>query len=153
MLIRIVLVLVSTNVELKVYPDATFLSLSPFQVEAVLAGSSYVDNVMLHADPFNSNCVAIVVPSQHALEEWAAKAGIQYSSFKELCPKPEAVKEVLSSINKVLTLLDTLFATAVDGNLVFACTLTLTYLPLLSFAKVCTFRRVVAWNWHLILRS
>lgn len=70
------------------------------KVEAVLAGSSYVDNVMLHADPFHSNTVALVVANQSALEAWAKKAGVDYSDFAELCSKPETCKEVLSSLNQ-----------------------------------------------------
>lgn len=71
------------------------------QVEAVLAGSSYVDNVMLHADPFHSNTVALIAVNQAALEGWAKKAGVDYSDFADLCSKQEACKEVLDSLSKV----------------------------------------------------
>lgn len=71
------------------------------QVEAVLSASPYVDCIVLHADPFHSYCVALVVASQSALEEWASRQGIAYSDFSELCRKEEAVKEVLSSLVKV----------------------------------------------------
>ena len=71
------------------------------QVEAVLAGCPYVDNVMLHADPFHSYCVALIVVNRAALEGWAQKASVNYSDFAELCSKPEACKEVLSSISQV----------------------------------------------------
>ncbi|CAN1240341.1 Long chain acyl-CoA synthetase 9, chloroplastic [Linum grandiflorum] len=57
------------------------------KVEAVLNVSPYVDNLMLHADPFHSYCVAIIVPAQASLEEWAAKQGISYSDFSDLCDK------------------------------------------------------------------
>jgi long-chain acyl-CoA synthetase len=70
------------------------------KVEAVLAGSSYVDNVMLHADPFHSNTVALIAVNQAALEGWAKKAGVDYSDFADLCSKPEACKEVLDSLTK-----------------------------------------------------
>jgi long-chain acyl-CoA synthetase len=71
------------------------------KVEAVLAGCPYVDNVMLHADPFHSNCVALIVANQAALEGWAKKAGVDYSDFAELCSKPETCKEVLASVGQV----------------------------------------------------
>ncbi|KAH9572027.1 hypothetical protein CY35_02G125100 [Sphagnum magellanicum] len=71
------------------------------KVEAVLAGSPYVESIMLHADPFHSNCVALVVVAHSALEGWAQKSGIQYSSFTDLCEKPESIKEVLASLAKV----------------------------------------------------
>lgn len=56
---------------------------------------------MLHADPFHSYCVALVVASQAALEEWALKKGIKYADFADLCCKEETVKEVLGSLVKV----------------------------------------------------
>ncbi|MCO5553359.1 hypothetical protein L7F22_006880 [Adiantum nelumboides] len=71
------------------------------KVEAALAVSPYVDNVMVHADPFHSYVVAILVASQHALESFAQSKGIQYKSFENLCEKDEAVKEVLASLQKV----------------------------------------------------
>lgn len=67
----------------------------------MLAGCPYVDNVMLHADPFHSYCVALIVPNHAALEGWAKKAGVNYSDFAELCSKSETCKEVLTSINQV----------------------------------------------------
>jgi long-chain acyl-CoA synthetase len=56
---------------------------------------------MLHADPFHSYCVALVVTSQSTLEEWASKQEIPYSSFSELCSKEESAKEVHASLVKV----------------------------------------------------
>lgn len=70
------------------------------KVEAALSVSPYVDNIMLHADPFHSFCVALVVASQHAVEEWASKQGINASDFAELCTKEEVVKEVQASLIK-----------------------------------------------------
>ncbi|GAU45539.1 hypothetical protein TSUD_14410 [Trifolium subterraneum] len=70
------------------------------KVEAALIVSPYVDNVMLHADPFHSYCVALVVTSQSTLEEWASKQEIPYSSYSELCSKEESVKEVHASLVK-----------------------------------------------------
>lgn len=71
------------------------------QVEAALAASSYVENVMVYADPFNNYCVALVVPSHQVLEKWAQEAGISYKDFSELCDKVEAVSEVQQSLTKV----------------------------------------------------
>ncbi|CAK8570332.1 unnamed protein product [Lathyrus sativus] len=70
------------------------------KVEAALIVSPYVDNIMLHADPFHSYCVALVVASQSTLEEWASKQGIPYSGFSELCSKGESLKEVHASLVK-----------------------------------------------------
>ncbi|KAM7511075.1 hypothetical protein LguiB_009950 [Lonicera macranthoides] len=70
------------------------------KVEAALIVSPYVDNIMMHADPFNSFCVALVVASQPALEDWASKNGISYDGFSDLCQKDETMKEVHSSLVK-----------------------------------------------------
>ena len=60
---------------------------------------------MLHADPFHSYCVALVVASQAAIEEWASKKGIEYTNFSDLCQKEETIKEVHGSLVKVLLFL------------------------------------------------
>ena len=72
------------------------------QVEAALIVSPYVDTIMMHADPFNSFCVALVVASLPALEDWASKNGISYDGFSDLCQKDETMKEVHSSLVKVI---------------------------------------------------
>ncbi|KAI4307274.1 hypothetical protein L6164_030478 [Bauhinia variegata] len=79
-------------------PHGEYVSLG--KVEAALLGSPYVDNIMLHADPFHPFAVALVVASHPALEEWASRQGIPYSDFPELCMKQETVKEVHASLLK-----------------------------------------------------
>ncbi|KAF4366257.1 hypothetical protein G4B88_030435 [Cannabis sativa] len=71
------------------------------KVEAALSVCPYVDNIMLHADPFYSYCVAVVVPSQSTLEEWALKQGVCFTDFADLCEKGETIKEVHASLVKV----------------------------------------------------
>lgn len=58
---------------------------------------------MLHADPFHSFCVALIVAAQHALEGWASNQGISYSDFSDLCQREETVEEVQGSLLKVST--------------------------------------------------
>lgn len=70
------------------------------KVEAALIHSPYVDNIMVHADPFHAYCVALVVTAQQALEQWALKEGISYSDILELCQKEETVKQVQESLFK-----------------------------------------------------
>ncbi|KAJ7959135.1 Long chain acyl-CoA synthetase [Quillaja saponaria] len=70
------------------------------KIEAALVSSPFVDNIMLHADPFHSFCVALVVAAQSTLEEWASKQGVDYSDLSDLCKKDEIVKEVLGSLVK-----------------------------------------------------
>lgn len=71
------------------------------QVEAVLQASKYVENIMLHADPFHSYCVALIVASEQALEDWAESTNLAYDGFADLCSKTQAIKEVLSSLTQV----------------------------------------------------
>ncbi|ESQ37016.1 hypothetical protein EUTSA_v10002409mg [Eutrema salsugineum] len=75
------------------------------KVEAALGSSNYIDNIMVHADPMNSYCVALVVPSQGALQKWAEEAGVKHSDISELCENGEAVKEVQQSLIKLRNLL------------------------------------------------
>ncbi|KAL8125147.1 hypothetical protein AgCh_012720 [Apium graveolens] len=70
------------------------------KVEAALVSSPYVDVIVLHADSFYSYCVALVVASQSALEEWAQNRGIKYADFPDLCQNEETLKEVLVSLVK-----------------------------------------------------
>jgi long-chain acyl-CoA synthetase len=70
-------------------------------VESILIVSPYVENIMVHADPFHSYAVAILVVSQSALEHWAQTNGVQYDDFGKLCRSKEANKEVLLSLQKV----------------------------------------------------
>lgn len=71
------------------------------QVEAALASSSYVDNIMVYADPFHNYCVALIVPSHLAIENWAQNNRIAYRDFPDLCQKAEAAHEVQQSLLKV----------------------------------------------------
>lgn len=70
-------------------------------MEAALASSKYVENVMLHADPFHNYCVALIVPAHQVLEQWAKSSGITYNDYAELCGKKETVSEVQQSLSKV----------------------------------------------------
>jgi hypothetical protein len=58
----------------------------------------------IHADPFHSYCVALVVATHNELENWALQQGIKYNDFSDLCQKQEAVREVLGSFAKVCVL-------------------------------------------------
>nr|ACG45055.1 acyl-CoA synthetase long-chain family member 3 [Zea mays] len=70
------------------------------KVESALATSSYVESIMVYADPFHNYCVALVVPVRQALEKWAQNSGINCKGFEELCQNGQAVKEVQQSLSK-----------------------------------------------------
>lgn len=57
---------------------------------------------MVYANSFHSYCVALVVASQSALENWAVQKGIEFDNFASLCEMEAAVKEVYSSLVKVI---------------------------------------------------
>jgi long-chain acyl-CoA synthetase len=78
--------------------------------------SPYVENIMIHADPFHSYCVALVVAAQSELEKWASQQGVAYSNFSDLCQKQEAVKEVLGSLATVCVIC---FSQSISGSLSF----------------------------------
>lgn len=71
------------------------------KVEAALMASPYVDSIMLHAEPSHSHCVALIVASRAAVEEWARKEGIEYENFSSLCSNERTVKEVINSLQKI----------------------------------------------------
>ncbi|KAG0528958.1 hypothetical protein BDA96_05G056800 [Sorghum bicolor] len=70
------------------------------KVEAALSVCSYIDQIMIHADPFHNYCVALIVAAQSELKNWASKQGMTYSDFSDLCQKQGTVKEVLQSLVK-----------------------------------------------------
>ncbi|XP_075521636.1 long chain acyl-CoA synthetase 8-like [Primulina tabacum] len=70
------------------------------KVEAAVSSSTYVDSIMVYADPFHNFCVALVVPAHQALEGWARDSGIKYGDFPDLCKKSEAKNEVQQSLFK-----------------------------------------------------
>ena len=71
------------------------------QVEAALMVSPYVENIMMHADPFHTYSVALVVASEPALRDWAIKQGISFNDFQDLFDKDETVREVCRSLLQV----------------------------------------------------
>ncbi|XP_057865378.2 long chain acyl-CoA synthetase 9, chloroplastic isoform X4 [Cryptomeria japonica] len=71
------------------------------KVEAALVACHYVENIMLHANDCHSYCVALVVPSQNALETWAQKEMLIYNDFEDLCQKKEAIREIQMSLLKI----------------------------------------------------
>ncbi|KAI5062971.1 hypothetical protein GOP47_0021518 [Adiantum capillus-veneris] len=71
------------------------------KVEAALIASPYVDSIMLHVDPAQSHCVALIVASQAAVENWARKEGIEFEDFPSLCEKEQTAKEIIKSLQKV----------------------------------------------------
>lgn len=66
--------------------------------------SPFADNIMVHADPFHSYCVAIVAVAPQAVENWALKQGIKFTGIADLCQQEETLEAVHVSLVKVCTL-------------------------------------------------
>eukprot|EP00271_Cylindrocystis_brebissonii_P003468 TRINITY_DN1444_c1_g5_i1.p1 TRINITY_DN1444_c1_g5~~TRINITY_DN1444_c1_g5_i1.p1 ORF type:complete len:739 (+),score=146.38 TRINITY_DN1444_c1_g5_i1:183-2399(+) len=71
------------------------------KVEAALQMDHLVDSIMLHADPFKSYAVALIVPNKAAMTSLAASKGVDDSGdFAALCDNPTIVAEVMKSLAK-----------------------------------------------------
>merc|ERR1711915_22090 len=64
------------------------------KVEAIMKTHPLVDNICVHADPFNNFTVAVLVPIQGSLENLALKLR-KNLNFSQLCVDRELQKEVL----------------------------------------------------------
>eukprot|EP01134_Creolimax_fragrantissima_P000858 CFRG0858T1 len=70
------------------------------KVESMLKAVSYIDNMMVYADPFHSYCVAIVTTLPEPLTQWAQKNGVAGQTWEETCKNPKVVAEVLAAVHK-----------------------------------------------------
>jgi len=68
------------------------------KLEATYKKNPLVEQVWVYGNSFKSTLIAVVVPVQSGLEAYAKTAGIAFSSFAELCGKPEVVKYVLEQL-------------------------------------------------------
>ncbi|KAI4318619.1 hypothetical protein MLD38_032298 [Melastoma candidum] len=68
-------------------------------VESVFARCPHVTSIWVYGNSFESFLVAIVVPDQKALQEWAAANDVT-GEFKSLCQNPKARKHVLEELNR-----------------------------------------------------
>eukprot|EP01101_Sappina_pedata_P005469 TRINITY_DN2514_c1_g1_i1.p2 TRINITY_DN2514_c1_g1~~TRINITY_DN2514_c1_g1_i1.p2 ORF type:complete len:705 (+),score=362.34 TRINITY_DN2514_c1_g1_i1:25-2139(+) len=68
-------------------------------LESKFKASPLVDSICVVADSSKPCCVALVVPSQNGITEWAEKNGIANASdFEAVCKNPKAKDVVLQSI-------------------------------------------------------
>ncbi|KAL3504169.1 hypothetical protein ACH5RR_034010 [Cinchona calisaya] len=56
---------------------------SQTSAQRVEAALSVTPNIMIHADPLHSSCVAVVVAWEATIEDWAPKQGIKYADFSD----------------------------------------------------------------------
>lgn len=58
----------------------------------------------MYGNSFESSLVAVVVPKEEALKDWAASHSHGSASFEELCKKPEAKQFILQACSACLRL-------------------------------------------------
>mmetsp|Transcript_24119 Transcript_24119/g.32340 ORF Transcript_24119/g.32340 Transcript_24119/m.32340 type:complete len:123 (+) Transcript_24119:1536-1904(+) len=63
--------------------------IAPEKIEQVLTLSAMIAQCFVYGNSLKNACVAIVVPEQSWVEEWAAKEGLDASNFAELCTNPK----------------------------------------------------------------
>ena len=68
-------------------------NVAPQKVENLLVTSKYIDQVLVIGDK-RKFCSALIVPSQEAVEKFAAEHGLDQSDFAKLC-REESVRKVI----------------------------------------------------------
>jgi len=71
------------------------------KVEGVLKLSPYVENVLLHVDPHQSYCTALVCPQFGAIRKFCRENGIDEENTEAACSNEKVVNEVLRSFKEV----------------------------------------------------
>ncbi|KAI3715462.1 hypothetical protein L6452_22445 [Arctium lappa] len=75
--------------------------IAPEKIENVYAKSKFVAQCFVYGDSFNSCLVAIVSVDPDMLKAWAAKEGIKFESFEQLCNDPRARTAVLADMDAI----------------------------------------------------
>ena len=73
------------------------LYIAPEKVENVCCHSTFIAQMFLYGDSLRSSCVAIVVPDEEVLTQWAQEHGKADKSFEELCSDEVLKYSVLKS--------------------------------------------------------
>jgi long-chain acyl-CoA synthetase len=85
-------------------------NIAPQRVENIIQTSRYVGQVVVYGDR-KKYLSGVVTLDQDQVEDWAAKQGIQFSSWEELCQHPKVVDLINNEVqekNKSLSSFETL---------------------------------------------
>lgn len=74
---------------------------APEHVEKIYTESYYIAQVFVHGDSLKSCVIAVVVPRQAAIQEWAERRNIPSHSFTALCNNRELKRFLLEDIVKM----------------------------------------------------
>jgi len=74
--------------------------IAPEKIENIYVRSKYVAQVFIYGNSYKSSLIAIIVPEETVLAEWAQQNG-QEADFKKLCANAELKKLVLKDITSL----------------------------------------------------
>jgi len=72
-------------------------------LEMIYGGSPFVapGGIWVYADSFHEQCVAVVIPQETYIKNWAKANGLDKKSWNELLRSPELKEAILESINGI----------------------------------------------------
>ena len=71
---------------------------SPVRCEDVFQQSKFIEQIYVHGDSLQSYLVAIVVPNEAVLKQWAVENGLPPMSFDELCSRKDVQQVILEDM-------------------------------------------------------
>lgn len=73
---------------------------APEKIENILSISPWIQQIMVYGNSYESYILAIIVPSESYVMQWARKNGIK-GSFEDLCASQELNKTILKNITDI----------------------------------------------------
>lgn len=73
--------------------------IAPEKIENIYVRSKYVAQVFVYGNSYKSSLIAVVVPEETVLAEWAQANGHQDADFKQLCANVDVKKLLLKDMN------------------------------------------------------
>ena len=74
--------------------------IAPEKIENIYVRSKYVAQVFVYGNSYKSNLIAIVVPEETVVNEWAAQNNVE-GDFKTLCMNKQLKKTVIDDMTKL----------------------------------------------------
>jgi long-chain acyl-CoA synthetase len=74
--------------------------IAPEKIENIYVRSKYVAQVFVYGNSYKSNLIAIVVPEETVVNEWAAQNKVE-GDFKTLCMNKQLKKTVIDDMTKL----------------------------------------------------
>lgn len=74
--------------------------IAPEKIENIYVRSKYVAQVFVYGNSYKSSLIAIVVPEETVLAEWARQNNVE-ADFKKLCAHADLKKLILKDMNSL----------------------------------------------------